>query len=143
VYRVSNFLIHSNVKLRDPFESQLALFSIMRTGSRMNFGSLRGRQRASLPRGQQLGFVREEVEDDVNLIFDTTLLLDGQDITYRRHSVCLVKDKRFNVVRTESTVVLDHVQSTSRVADDNEDTFSCSNTRRPDIPILHRIGSIV
>jgi hypothetical protein len=63
------------------------------------------------------------------LIFETTLLLDSKEITYREHFVCLIKDKHFNVVSAESTAVLDHVQNTSGGADDNMDTF----LKNPDI----------
>jgi hypothetical protein len=65
----------------------------------------------------------------VDLIFEATLLLDRQDMTYREHFVRLIKDKHFNVVSTKSTAVLDHVQNTSGGTDDNVNTV----LKNPDV----------
>jgi hypothetical protein len=118
------FLFNGNVKLFDPFESELILFDEDADGVAhkllSHFEDVGG-HRCREENG--LGVVREELEDVVDLIFETTLLLDGQDITYRKHFIRLVKDKHFNVVGAESTTVLDHVQNTSGGADDNVNTF--------------------
>jgi hypothetical protein len=43
--------------------------------------------------------------------------------TYRKHLICFVEDEHFDVVSTESTTVLDHIQYTTWGADDDVDTL--------------------
>jgi hypothetical protein len=42
---------------------------------------------------------------------------------YRKHFICFIEDKHFDVVGTESTTILDHIQYTSWGTDDDVDTL--------------------
>jgi hypothetical protein len=43
--------------------------------------------------------------------------------TYRKHLICFVEDKHFDVVSTERTTVLDHIQYTTWSTDDDVDAL--------------------
>jgi hypothetical protein len=42
---------------------------------------------------------------------------------YRKHLICFIKDKHFDIVGTESATILDHIQYTSWGTNDNMDTL--------------------
>ena len=106
-------LLNCNVELLDTFQRQLIPLHKNTDGIAHellrhfeNLGGHGGGQK------DDLGVLRKELEDLVDLVFEST----------RQHLVCFVKTEDFDVVRTESSPV-HHVVHPSRCTDDDMHAF--------------------
>src|SRR5579859_3688465 len=119
------FLFDGNVELFDTFECEFVFFDEDADGIAHEFlGDFEDVRGHGGGKEDSLGVLGEELEDVVDLVFETALLLEGyMEKRYRKHLVCFVEDKHFDVVCAKGTTVLDHIEDSSRCTNNDVDTF--------------------